>query len=263
VFEQCLTVLSVASRATAGPVSVYRNLVDLRRPTRHRRPAPNPDHLEQDERPELRYGNFFKSNFVDPDLNVVHNTIVIVQGTRAVHNLFNAYDGQSRRQVLNNIFVGIDNGVARDRPLSYLPKVTDNAVCDGNCYHGIRRTPRILLQVRDVGPFTGLDDPALTDYLGDPSVFEELGTDLNPRLRRFWGPLSFPVMEDLRLAEGSAAAVPGGVPLSDPFLRDLDDDPPVGERPTIGCYRDGAPPMAVGVDGLRFFPSSQLVGPQV
>jgi hypothetical protein len=262
VFQQCLTVISVASKATAGPVSVHRNLVDLRVPTRHRRTAPVPAHLDVDALPAMRYGNFFKSSYQDPDLNVTHNTVLINQSTRAVHNLFNAYDGVSRRQVINNIFVAIDNDGAVDRPLAYLPRLTDDAVCDGNCYHGIARTPRILLQVRDegaAGSFTGLDDPAGSIYFA--SGIEAAGRDDNPRLRRYWGPLSFPLMEDLRLAQGSPAAVFGGAPLTDPLLRELDGNPPIDEPPTIGCYRFGAPPMAVGVDGLSYFPSSPLVPP--
>lgn len=266
VFKQCLTVLSLASKSTAGPVHVHRNLVDLRQATHYRRPQPNPAHVPLDEQPELRFGNFFKSNFADPDLNVFHNTIVIDQRTRAVHNLFRSYDGASRRQVYNNIFVGIDDGQPTDQPLAYLPRLTDDAATDGNCYFGIRRNPAILLQVRDegrAGRFEGFDDPDAVDYLQQaqllhPPGFETHGTDENPRLRRFWNPISFPPVEDLRLAAGSPAAVPGGVPLTDPVLREIDGNPPLTVRPAIGCYPLNAPPMAVGVDGLTFFPSNPL-----
>jgi hypothetical protein len=62
-------------------------------------------------------------------------------------------------------------------------------------------------------------------------------------------------VEDLWLTEGSSAHQ-GGVELTDPVLRDIDGDPPVGQRPDSGCYPFGSPPLTVGVDGLRAFPNT-------
>ena len=50
------------------------------------------------------------------------------------------------------------------------------------------------------------------------------------------------VLADLRLTEGSSAHQ-GGVELTDPVLRDIDGDPPVGQRPDSGCYPFGSPPL--------------------
>jgi hypothetical protein len=216
----------------------------------------------------MRFGNMFKSNFADPDLTVFHNTVLINQSQRATFNLFRSYDGASRRRVLSNIFVGIDNDGAVDRPLAYLPAVTDAAETDGNCYWGIDREPRIRLVVREPGGIRfGSIDPELlgSSYFHDSEVahppgYEAHGTSENPRLRRFWEPVHFPIIEDLRLAEGSSAHH-GGVELTDPILGEIDGNPPAGQRPDSGCYAFAAPPIAVGVDGLSFFPSNPLVGP--
>jgi hypothetical protein len=62
-------------------------------------------------------------------------------------------------------------------------------------------------------------------------------------------------VEDLRLVEGSSAHH-GGVELTDPVLREIDGNPPVGKRPDSGCYPFDSPPLTVGVDGLRAFPSA-------
>ena len=269
VFEKCLTVVSLASTSKSGPIFLHRNLIDLRVATAGRRPLTNPDAVTGDERPVMRFGNMFKSNFADPDLTVFHNTVLINQSQRAVFNLFRSYDGTSRRWVLNNIFVGIDNAGATDRPLAYLPAITDDAETDGNCYWGIDREPRIRLVVREpagirFGRIGGTDasgDPDLltSDYFLDsttahPPGYEAHGTTTDPRLRRYTEPLPFPLVEDLRLAEGSSAHH-GGIELTDPVLREIDGNPPAGQRPDSGCYPFDSPPLTVGVDGLRTFPS--------
>jgi hypothetical protein len=92
-----------------------------------------------------------------------------------------------------------------------------------------------------------------------PPGFDKIVTDQNPRLRQFWLPLHFPLVEDLRLAAASPA-IGGGVPLTG-ILREIDGNPPAAQRPDIGCYPYGSPLMPVGVDGLRKFPSNPLVPP--
>ena len=271
VFEKTLTVLSLASKSTAGPVYLHRNLIDLRRPTAGRRPQPVLANIPLDEQSVMRFGNMFKSNFADPDLTVFHNTVVINQSERATFNLFRSYDGIALRRAFNNIFLGIDNAGAVDRPLAYLPRVSDNAETDGNCYYGINREPRVLLVARpEKGApafrYQGVqdlrDDVAYFDpsEIEHPPGFEANGTSDNPRLRRFTGPLHFPVVEDLRLAPlGSAEH--GGVKLLDPVLHEMDGNPPDEPKPDIGCYPFGSPPLAVGVDGLRLFPSNPVAPP--
>jgi hypothetical protein len=149
---------------------------------------------------------------------------------------------------------------------------TSGNYTDGNCYWGINREPRIRLVVRQpegihfgrIGETAANGDPDLltSDYFFDseaahPPGYEAHGTTANPRLRRFWGPVHFPIVEDLRLAEGSSAHH-RGVELTDPVLRDIDGNPPTGQRPDSGCYPFGSSPLAVGVDGLCVFPSNPL-----
>lgn len=93
-----------------------------------------------------------------------------------------------------------------------------------------------------------------------PPGFEADSTDANPRLRRYWGPLEVPIAEDLRLAEGSPAHL-AGVILTDPVLREVDGNPSETTEPDIGCYPYEAPPMEVGVEGRRVFPSNPVAPP--
>jgi hypothetical protein len=269
VFEKCLMALSVATDSAVGTIYLHRNLIDLRQPTAGRRPAPDPDLVPPEDSPVMRYGNMFKSNFPDPEVNVFHNTVLIVQQQRSSYNLFRSYDGNSVRRAYNNIFVGIDDSGASDLPLAYLPRLTDQAETDGNCYFGIGRDSPTLLQVRPqdgatAGSFGSVDELQLDPFFDQsvaahPPGFEAHGTSENPRLRRYWLPPHFPLIEDLRLAPGSPAHN-GGVRLTGTLL-EIDGNPPIGQPVDIGCYPYGSPPMSIGVDGLRQFPSNPVAPP--
>jgi hypothetical protein len=168
--------------------------------------------------------------------------------------------------VYNNILVGIGDSGTSDRPLAYLPRLTDHADTDGNCYFGIARTSPTLLKVRPANggtapPFGSIHELQSSQFFNQsvaahPPGFETHGTDENPRLRRYWPPPHFPVIEDLRLAPGSPA-INAGVLLTG-VLREIDGNPPIEQPPDIGCYPYGSPPMFIGVDGLRRFPNSPV-----
>jgi hypothetical protein len=177
-----------------------------------------------------------------------------------VYNLFRSYDGISVRRAFNNIFVGIDRSDVPDLPLAFLPRLTDNAETNGNCYFVINGDSPTLLRVRPPNGGTGepfgdigelhqstFFDQSVTAH---PPGFEASGTSENPRLRQYWLPWPFSLIDDLRPVDSSPVCQ-GGATLPD-VLDELDGNPslPVG----IGCYPCGAPPMAVGVDGLRLFP---------
>lgn len=269
VFAKCLFALSVATDSAVGTVYLHRNLIDLRSPTVGRRPAPDPDLVKPEDRPVMRYGNMFKASHRDPEVNVFHNTVLIVQNQGASYNLFRSYDGSSVRRAFNNIFVGIDDAGATNLPLVHLPRPTDQAETNGNCYFGINRHSPVLLRVRPQDGGGGASFASIADWHSNdlfhqsetahPPGFDKIVTDDNPRLRRFWLPLPFPLVEDLRLAALSPA-IGGGVPLTG-ILREIDGNPPAGQSPDIGCYPYGSPPMSVGVDGLHKFPSNPLVPP--
>ena len=90
-----------------------------------------------------------------------------------------------------------------------------------------------------------------------PPGFEESGLDQNPRLRRYWPPFELPGVEDLRLAESSPARH-HGISLATTPLAELEEL----ESPDMGCYvAYDSPPLQVGVDGRRHFPSIGLVEP--
>ena len=93
VFEQCLMALSVAVDSPAGAVYLHRKLIDLRKPTAGRRPQPQPENVPEEDRAVMRDGNMFKNGNLDPEINVFHNTVLIVQHPRTSYNLFRTYDG--------------------------------------------------------------------------------------------------------------------------------------------------------------------------
>ena len=92
VFEQCLMAVSTESKSL-GEVFVHRKLIDLRLPTRGRRPHPDRDagarHLRL-RLEVLRFGNLLKNdNEVNPALNLTHNTVLVVdQRIVSSYNLF-------------------------------------------------------------------------------------------------------------------------------------------------------------------------------
>ncbi len=273
VFEQCLMALSVATNSSAGRVFMHRNLIDLRRPTAGRRPHPDPTLIPSDIKIDIavmRQGKLFKDGKADPEVNVSHNTVVVVdQEGLASHNLFRKYDGNPPRRAINNIFVAINHSPDLDLPVAYLPKPSVGLLTDGNCYFRIGRPATNLLAVEAYGAngeqtFANLHAMQTSAYFIESTAvylpgFEASGTDLNPRLRRYWLPLHFPLVEDLRLAEESPAHH-GGISLVN-ILPEVNDNPPTEDPPDMGCYPYQSAPMSVGVDGLRLFPSNPLTPP--
>jgi hypothetical protein len=254
VFEQCLTALSVATNSDVGIVYFHRNLVDLRQPTIGRRPSPFPDLIDPEDAGTFRYGQFFKSNFADPEINVFQNTMRVFDRDLLVsYNLFKRDDQYTTmRRAFNNIFLAVNRTEASDIPIYYLPRLTDQAETDGNSFFRISHDTDALF-ISD-GAVKYADLSALP--AGFP--YEVHSIDVNPRLRRYWGPPNFPVAEDLRPVEQDPAGT-GGVLLPDQ-LAEIDGS--VGATTShIGCYAFGAPPLEVGVEGRRLFPSSPLAPP--
>ena len=270
VIEQCLMGINVTTDSAVGTVYIHRNLIDLRLPTLGRRPHPHPELMPSkvlSELEPLRYGNLLKDGKADPELNFTHNTVLVVdQEGRSSYNIFRSYGGPSWRRAYNNIFLAINRTTAANLPVAFLPKPTDHSETDGNCYFRIGYHSAPMFAVRE-SLLTFADIASLRDTENDyfsqsilhhPPGFEANGTDLNPRLRRYWPPFELPGVEDLRLADSSPAHH-HGIPLDD-LLPDLGDPVSTG-RPDVGCYPLDSPPLRVGVDGRRRFPRSGLVEP--
>jgi hypothetical protein len=265
VMEQCLMAINITTNSSVGQIYVHRNLIDLRIPTLGRRPHPHPELMpDQSELEPLRYGNLLKDGKADPELNLSHNTVLVVdQEIGSSYNVFRSYGGSSWRRAYNNIFLAINRtSAAGHLPIAFLPKPEDQSETNGNCYYRIGHHSAPMFAVRKLKPrFADLADLYDSDYFGQsvihhPPGFEADGIDLDPRLRRYWPPFELPGVEDLRLAESSPARH-HGIPLQN-LLPGLD---PATEAPDIGCYPFESPPLEVGVDGRRHFPGSGVVEP--
>jgi hypothetical protein len=269
VVEQCQTVFSSGGGAGKG-TSVYRNLIDLRRPFAKSRPRvhevtdchPNPD------RRVLGVGVLVKTDPPDGPLAFFHNTCLVRDNEAdASFNHFAGW-GDSQRTVLNNIFVAVNTIAAADKPISFLPNVdpsgtSDHAVTDGNCYFRTgQHTSARLLKVRNgasaPGSFQTVAALQVSPYFTrSQSVytpgFEDSGLEGDPKFRRFGPSQLVPASrDDLRLRANSDAAM-AGVELQEP-LRSMDTAPHL-EHPAMGFLPLGAAPLAVGVDGRRVFPA--------
>jgi hypothetical protein len=284
VVERVLTFMNVTVDASSGPVRVYRNLVDLRRPVLGRRPHPRPSILDgiplpgDDENDVVvetfdeldlslpRWGMFFKTDKdeADPELDVFQNTMLVANQTRvAAFPQFFKYNEMTRRRVFNNIFVAFVSNASHDKPIMALPLPHPFSITDGNAYLrlGPATRKRFLHERFDDGPteYDTLkemrnDEPYFEASQGVYSPgYERRGIDEPPGFRTLapW-PLDEVVRrpEDLRLRKGALARQHGAIlPVE---LREL--DPPDTGPPDIGCYRVGAQPLQVGVGGKRAFP---------
>ena len=205
VFEQCLMALTTESKSL-GEVLFHRNLVDLRLPTRGRRPHPDRDRVPEIPDFDLevfRFGNLLKDHDeVNPELNLTHNTVLVVdQRIGSSYNVFRDSWGSTARRTYNNIFVAINRHPKADRQIAFLPEPTDRAETNGNCYHRIGRSTAPMFRVRAPDPLTFVDLAEATDPNNPwfvqsvekhPPGFERDGLDENPRLRRYWPPFELP-----------------------------------------------------------------------
>lgn len=270
VFEQCLMAVTTESRSL-GEVFVHRNLIDLRLPTRGRRPHPDRElvaDIPDYDLEELRFGNLLKDNdVVNPELNFTHNTVLVVeQRVPSSYNLYRNPWGSTARRAYNNIFLAINRDPAAHPAIAYLPKPTDKAETNGNCYYRIGTSTAPMFRVRGPEPLTFADLAEATDpenpwfvlsVQGHPPGFERSGIDKDPGLRRYWPPFELPGVEDLRLAKSSPARH-HGIELATTPLAELEEL----EAPDMGCYvAYDSPPLQVGVEGRRHFPNTGLVEP--
>jgi hypothetical protein len=259
VIERCLTALSFAQDRIVGPVYIYRNLIDLRRPTAGIRPDWHPDSPGP-----LRYGHLFKDNDSTGPIDLIHNTFVLTRqsdGPASYGHFTNWVDHQQRRRSINNIFVAVNPEPTHDKPITFLPTPPGQGVAQANCYHRKGYHSKKLFHFEAYqDPATGVEvdgtDISIADLQPPPPAHQlgDLGVEASsleraPRFKRFTaGPTQFhPV--DLRLDDGSpcrdaAADLPADLP--------ADTSP---GSPDIGCYPADSQPLAVGVDGKRKFPA--------
>jgi hypothetical protein len=270
VMTQCLTALSFASTKAVGPVYLYGNLIDIRRPTLGVRPKTAggvPD--------SLRQGHFFKDGVDEGVIELFHNTCVVLNPgakgdnpadlTDAGYSYFvNIGPHSKQRRAFNNILVAVYTSDSNVRPIAFLAPASFTTQSDGNTFFRIPLGPAgsINFQMRkkigDNAEESGAY-PTLADYRKDQwppngaGGYEEKSVLGDPMFKSFDTAAGQPRRgDDLRLAQGSPAKnCVADMPqdLRDKYL-DATGTQPVDR----GCYPHTGARLQVGVGGRRIFP---------
>lgn len=258
VITQCLTALSFDG-GSVGQIYIFRNLIDIRRPTLGVRPR------NRTEQRSLRYGQFYKDGSNEGPFDLFHNTCVVVDPgavgaareeiVLAGFGHYKPLTGAARRRAYNNIFVVVYTKPNEARGIAVLPPRDFAGPTDGNTYHRFGTGAENKFFVTIAGT-NNLDQyPDLADYVQAESPQEQNGQSNDPSFTSFDPSGSPQPGDDLRLTTDSTAS-DSAVPLPDD-LQGMDIEAgrfwflPSRDR---GCYRHPAARMRVGVDGRRRFP---------
>ena len=285
VVEQCQTAISSGTDNAAGGTAIYRNIIDMRRPTAKNRPHVYEEaachKLDPAEREVLARGVLYKSTRPDGPLDFFQNTCLTKDNTaRVSFNHFSLW-GDSQRNVFNNLFIAVNTVPPSDKFIALLPDLSDNAATDGNCFYrtGQYVASQLLRRrfeggvesfgsLREFHGYPTANDPLQPDdvptppspyFLSSQTVyppgFEATSIERNPLFRLFNPAQNGPAgNDDLRLSIDSPARN-AGIELPSP-LDNLDTEPHA-THPDIGCLPYGAAPLAVGVDARRRFPNTE------
>jgi hypothetical protein len=260
VFLKTLSPISFAGGKVTGPFYIYRNLVDVRKPTAGYRPRYTGDV------DVWRYGNTFKSNYQDGPYDVFQNSFLVYAQKGQASYLHYRSGGSHPRRSFNNIFVAVNDSES-DRAISFLPSPSFPAQIDGNLYHRIGAATRPLLRYLGYeyqggtfngGSFAGLADLYASQFFVHSQSqyapgYEASSLEADPQFESIGADGRFRDSDDLRLSITSPARAAGIMLPPDLAALDAEVVPPSG-TPDIGCYPYGAGPLQVGVDGRRSYP---------
>lgn len=268
VVTQCLSAVSFAGGKVGGRAYVYRNLIDLRRPTGGTRPRQTGD------KNVFRFGQLYKGNGVDGPLDFFQNTCLVSrQSGQASYLHYRNTGGTHPRRSFNNIFIAINPDPGSDRAIMFIPPPSFPGPTDGNCYFRVGSADKPLFRFLNYefegGGFRGgkfktlellrapsdLFQQSKSQY---PPGYEAVSIEADPRFRRMGVDGAPQLDDDLRLRSDSAAKGTGIV--LPPDLQALDPLAPAHDNPDIGCYAFGKPGLRVGVDARRRFPSGPGAG---
>jgi hypothetical protein len=264
VIVKTLSAISFAGARDDGHWYIYRNLIDLRRPTAGFRPR-RPGHKDV-----WRYGHLHKSNAPDGPHDLFQNTILVY--AQAAQASFMHYrdtsekSGNHARRSFNNLFLAVNPDSASDRAITFIQSPSFPAQTDGNDYYRIgiatNDAYRFLAYTFDQegydgGTFADLDElrrstlftQSKRQYLPG---YEANSIEQNPQFLRIGADGRERETDDLRLSDASPA-LQAGIKLPDE-LQALDPIPPSSGNPDIGCYPHGSGPLEMGIDGRRSYP---------
>jgi hypothetical protein len=266
VIARCLSAISFAGNLVGGQVAIYRNLIDLRRPTAGYRPR-NPG-----ETKVFRFGHLYKSNGVDGPLALFRNTCLVLGSGSAGQASYTHYrnaDGPHARRSFNNIFIAVNPDSDSDQSITIVPPPSFPGPTDGNCYFRFGAAGKPLLRFLGyafgnqnfrAGTFLGLAELKKSELFRQsmgqyPPGFEAHSIDVEPLFRLIAADGNPQETDDLRLQPKSPARkhgvdLPADLAAFDPGVS------PSASR-DIGCFPFGSTELEVGVDGRRQFPATK------
>jgi hypothetical protein len=276
VMTQCLTALSFAAKRV-GIVHIYANLFDIREPTLGVRPPTDvgaPD--------ALRQGHFFKDGADEGEIELFHNTCVVLDpgakgddfgdANLAGFSYFaNIGKGLEPRRAFNNIFVAAFSP-GQSKPIAFLPpssfacesngntffRVPDS---DGSPHFRVRRRKAPTPEQNEDRTFADLEAYHAQYWPDDPENEYEHDSFLHdPEFRSFDTDTgrSRPG-DDLRLPPLTPDFQPpvdpwrGAVTMPDDLMDKYSD---ATGTPSVdrGCYPATGARLEVGVDSRKKFP---------
>jgi hypothetical protein len=275
VMEQVLSAISFAGGHIVDHWYIYRNLVDLRKPTAGYRPKNNTacgrDRI-------WRGGMPFKGNGVDGPFDVFQNTFIVPflndeKNDHPFDQLRTARITTYTRRSFNNMFIGvkINSPNSFDPGMAFLPPVGFPADIKGNLYY-LRGIGRNVFYIPNAAG-TGFDHfrceagEDCTEKWRDNSYFQithfEDSSILfrDPKFRS-WA-VEPAATDNFRLrftspARSSGVQLPSDLKLLDPLPFPL-----IGPQyPDIGCYQEfpnitgWSPQLKVGVNGRKRYPAN-------
>lgn len=144
VITQCLSAISFAGVHFGGPKYIYRNLIDLRRPTAGFRPT------SPDDKDVFRFGHLYKSGEkgADGPFAFFQNTCLVIRQKSPSYSHYEATGSTHPRHSFNNIFVAINPSPDFDHAITFLPPPSFPGPTDGNCYFRIGHAEAHLFRFR-------------------------------------------------------------------------------------------------------------------
>ncbi len=239
VVRRSMQAMAFTGNTPEGTRFIYRNIIDLREPTRSFRPDSSEGGTDA-----WRVLFLAKMGKAGP-FSAYQNTFLF-RRTDTITSGTSFPNPEHPRQLFNNIFVGMDP----DAPIVSGMSPEYPAQRDGNIFFRPGRTaPSDLFPgFADLPAFRASPDFAASKQWYPPG-WEAVSQETDPKFASFRGEVSR--TEDLRLNKDSPARGAGIV-----LPEDLDDPlrPSDGRRPDAGALPFGSDPLKVGRHGRYAFP---------